>query len=792
MLTRRHFLNALPAATTAATAIPQDAPEPMTLWYSKPAERWLDALPIGNGRLGAMIFGGAAHERIALNESTVWSGAPSTGHENPAALEHLARIRRLFFEGKYIEARDLCARYLLGRELSYGSHLPMADVRLEHVVSGDSIGSYRRMLNLDEAIARVEYLGGDGVHRTSEYIASNPDGVIAIRLTAAQPGLIGFRAAIDGGNLPFEARTEGDRTLVLTGQAREKKHSDGKTGVVFEVRVQVIPGGGVVHADGRQLSVEHADSAILLIAAATNYGGRNPEALSRSQLKTAAARSWDDLRKRHIADYQPLFRRVTIDLGAAASTRSTSERLAAVRSGQPDPQLSALFFQYGRYLLIAGSRADSPLPTNLQGIWNDNLACNMGWTCDFHLDINTQQNYWHAESANLAECHEALFKLVESIREHGRRTARTMYGARGWVCHVFTNAWGYTAPGWGLGWGLHVTGGVWLASHMWEHYRYTGDRAFLARRAYPVLKEAAEFFLDYMVEHPKYGWLVTGPAVSPENAFVSPPDGKPCSESMGPTCDRVLIDDLFASCLEATRILGIDGDFRARVAAARGKLPPLKMGHHGQLQEWLEDFEDAVPNHRHTTHLLALHPSSQITPRGTPALARAARVTIERRTSARNWEDVEWSRANLINFFARLGDGDGAHRHLAGLLAEDTDNNLLTFSRGGIAGAPENIFCIDGNSAGACGIVEMLLQSHSGEIHLLPALPAAWPTGSVRGLRARGGFEVSIEWTGGKLSRAVLRSVTGTRAPVRYGEKVIPVKLQRGQRAALNGELGRI
>lgn len=537
----------------------------------------------------------------------------------------------------------------------------------------------------------------------------------------------------------------------------------------------------------------------LLVAANTTFCNPAPESLCREQMEAAARRTYSKLRDAHTADHRRLFRRVELDLGGAeAAQRPTDQRLAAVRAGGDDPQLAALFFQYGRYLLIAGSREDSPLPTNLQGIWNDNLACNMGWTCDFHLDINTQQNYWPAEVCNLSECHEPLFRLVESLRAPGRRTAQKVYGARGWVCHVFTNPWGFTAPGWGHGWGIHPTGGIWIASDLWEHYQFTGDKEFLAQRAYSLLKEAAEFFLDYMVEHPKYGWLVTGPAVSPENFFVTP-DGQTCSECMGPTCDRVLVYDLFTSCIEGSRILDRDPDFRARLEAARAKLPPLKIGKHGQLQEWLEDFEEAQPNHRHTTHLLALYPGAQITPRATPDLARAARVTLQRRLSQKNWEDVEWSRANLINFYARLGDGEQAHTHLLGLLREDTDTDLLTFSRGGIAGAPQNIFCIDGNYAGAAGIAEMLLQSHEAEVQsltskvqsltLLPALPKAWASGSVRGLRARGGFEVDLAWQDGKLTRARVLSLLGHPCKLRLGDKTLELKTGQGKSYGFDGML---
>lgn len=516
-------------------------------------------------------------------------------------------------------------------------------------------------------------------------------------------------------------------------------------------------------------------------------------------MEAAARRAYSKLREAHIADHRRLFRRVQLELGGAeAAQRPTDQRLAAVRAGGDDPQLAALFFQYGRYLLIAGSREDSPLPTNLQGIWNDNLACNIGWTCDFHLDINTQQNYWPTEACNLPECHEPLFRLVESLRAPGRRTAQKVYGARGWVCHVVTNPWGFTAPGWGHGWGIHPTGGIWIASDLWTHYQFTGDKEFLAQRAYPVLKEAAEFFLDYMVEHPKYGWLVTGPSVSPENFFRTA-DGQTSSESMGPTCDRVLVYDLFTSCIEGSRILGRDAEFRARLEAARAKLPPLRIGKHGQLQEWLEDFDEAQPNHRHTTHLLALYPGAQITLRATPDLAKAARVTLQRRLSQKDWEDVEWSRANLINFYARLGDGEQAHTHLLGLLKEDTETDLLTFSRGGIAGAPQNIFCIDGNYAGAAGISEMLLQSHETEassgkadvrvMDLLPALPKSWASGSVKGLRARGGFELELAWQNGKLTRTRVLSLLGNPCKVRLGDKTVELQTRRGKSYNFDGML---
>jgi alpha-L-fucosidase 2 len=735
-----------------AEATPADPP---MLWYSQPAVRWMESLPVGNGRIGAMVFGGTDTARVALNESTVWSGEASDQHENPRTREHLAEIRTALFEGRYAEAQGMCQKWVLGRERNYGSHLPMGDLLLRFAATDAAPTAYRRELDLDQAIARVGYTLGK-TRFTTEIFCSNADQVLVTRLSCDTPGGLSFDVGMNGGALPFEVHAEGDDTLVMTGNAFEKKHSNGKTGVAFRGQVKVVATGGEVTAGDGVLKVKNADAVLLLTAINTNYRNGDAEALCKAQLNAASGKSYEQLRDAHAADHQRLFRRVTLDLGGnEAAKLPTDKRLELLKAGGDDPQLTSTFFQYGRYLLIAGSRENSPLPLNLQGIWNDNLACNMGWTCDFHNDINTQQNYWPAEACNLSECNEPLFRLIDSLRAPGARTARETYGCTGWVSHVFTNAWGYTAPGWGLGWGIHDTGGAWLATHLWERYAFTGDKEFLAQRAYPVLKGAAEFFMDYMVEHPKYGWLVTGPASSPENSYVAP-DGKVCTESMGPTCDAVIVRELFTECIESSRVLGIDDEFRAKLESARDKLPPLRIGKHGQLQEWIEDFEDAIPNHRHMTHLLALYPYDQITALKTPDLAKAARVSMELRSKRADWEDVEWSRGNLINFYARLLDGEAALDSVRLLLTKLSDKNLMTVSVAGIAGAPENIFAIDGNSSGANGIAEMLLQSHSGEISLLPALPKAWPNGKLSGMRARGGHGVDIVWKDGKLTEAVI------------------------------------
>jgi len=750
------------------------------LWYSKPAERWLEALPVGNGRLGGMIFGGIQTERIALSESTAWSGAPATGELNPNALPHLNEIRQVFFSGKYDEAQALCGKYLPGRAKNFGTNLPLPELQLKFEAPG-SATNYRRSLSLNEAIARIDFTSG-GARFTREILASHVDQVLAIRLSCNESGRIAFRMDFSKGILPSTVETSANDTLIANANAWEQLHSTGNDGVALQIRAQVVTEGGSVTASNGAIEVRAANTATVLVAVATNYGGADPGLRSQQTLKTVARKDFAELRCSHVADYQPLYLRTSIDLGEsspAARQQPTDSRRRALGEGADDPELLALFFQYGRYLTIAGSRADSPLPLALQGIWNDGLASSMGWTDDFHLDINTQQNYWPAEVCNLGECQIPLFRLIELMREKGRATAKEMYGASGWVTHTVTNPWGFTAPG-SPGWGIFVTAGIWIALQMWDHWTFNGDREFLRTKAYPVLREAAEFFLSYMVPEATHGWLVTGPSDSPENWYITPSGGR-ASESMGPTCDRVFVHALYTMCIEASKTLALDVEFRQQLESARAKLPPFQIGRHGQLQEWLEDFEDGEPNHRHTSHLVSLYPENQISPRTTPELARAAEVTIARRMNAPHWEQSEWGRANLVAYYARLLKGDDAHKYLVSLLAKAADDNLLTFSSGGIAGATQNIFAIDGNTAGAAGIAEMLLQSQNGEIELLPALPSAWPTGSVHGLCARGGFVLDIAWENGRLLTASIRAKNANPASVRYAGRFATLNLQAGQ-----------
>jgi alpha-L-fucosidase 2 len=734
-----------------------------------------------------MIYGGTQTERIALSAAAAWSGAPATGEVNPGALPHLREIRDLFFAGRYDEAQTLCGKYLPGHAKNFGTNLPLPELQLAFDRAEDP-REYRRSLSLDEAVTRVQFRAGGNMFQRQVF-ASNPHKVLVIRMTCSKPGQISFRMGFSSGILPATVKSRLTDTLVLDGHAWEHMHSSGHDGVALQIRAHVLPEGGSHSAGADFLEIHSANAATVLVAIGTSFQGGDPETICRSAMDAARGRSFADLRGTHLADHQALYRRMSIDLGRSSpATRSqpTDRRHAGLESGADDPELLALFFQYGRYLTIAGSRADSLLPLALQGIWNDGLASSMGWTDDFHLDINTEQNYWPAEVCNLAECQTPLFALIEQMQQSGRSTAREMYGAPGWVVHTVTNPWGYTAPG-SVGWGIFVTAGVWISLQMWEHWSFTGDVEFLRNRVYPVLREAAEFFLACLVPEPKHGWLVTGPSDSPENWYLTPSGGRAC-ESMGNTCDRAFVYALCTMCIDASRTLSTDADLRHRLEQARAKLPPYQIGSHGQLQEWLEDFKEAEPNHRHTSHLVGLYPLHQISPRTTPELARAAEATIRRRMDSPHWEQSEWGRANLVVYFARLLRAEEAYKYLVGLLAKAADANLLTFSSAGVAGATQNIFAVDGNTAGAAGIAEMLLQSQGGEVEFLPALPAAWKDGSVRGLCARGGYVVDLVWTDRRLQSATILSRNGGTAQLRYVDQVMRIHFERGESRHIRAE----
>jgi alpha-L-fucosidase 2 len=770
--------------TISGTATRTATTEPAgTLWYDRPAERWFEALPIGNGRLGGMVHGGTGTERVHLSESTAWSGAPATGDVSTTALRELPNIRRLLFAGRHAEAQKLASEHLLGRPVSFGTNLPLPQVRLDFA-DGGAARNYRRTLDLDTGIVSVEY-DQDGTHFVRETFSSHPHGVIALRVTADRPGAVSFTVGLDEATVP--GRTTGtDIGLAFSGHAFEPLHSNGRQGTPLEIRVQVEAEGGTVRQHGHAFEVANADSALVLVGVGTDWAGDDPINRVDTQIAAASDAGYDALRAAHVDDHSSMMRRVSIDLGVTTDVRDlpTDLRRERLARGERDDELIALYFQYGRYLTVAGSRADSPLPLALQGLWNDGLASSSSWTNDFHLDINTQQNYWAAEPTNLAECHAPLFRLIRGIADTGRATATEMYGVPGWVAHTVTNAWGYTAPGTGMGWGLNVTAGVWIALQLWEHYEYGRDEQFLRDQVYPVFREAALFLLSYLVHEPDHGWLVAGPSDSPENWYVAP-DGTRCSIAMGNTVDRVFAEATLRICAEAATILDVDPELREHIAVARAQLSPFQIGRHGQLQEWLHDVDEADPAHRHTSHLCALFPERQITPRATPDLARAAEVTIERRQRAAGWEQTEWVEANFAAYFARLLNGDMALAHLTSLIADASEANLMSYSSGGVAGAAQNIYSFDGNAGGTAAFAEMLLQSDGEEIELLPALPSAWQTGSVRGLRARGGFTVDMTWRDGRLNHAQVRSARTAAVRVRYRDETTQVTFDPGDEVAV-------
>jgi alpha-L-fucosidase 2 len=734
------------------------------LWYRQPATEWVEALPVGNGRIGAMVFGGVAQERLQLNEDTFYSGGPYDP-DNPEALGALPEVRRLLFTGRYVEAEALANARLMARPLKQMAYQPIGDVLL---ASPDlaAATAYERELDLDVAIARTRF-SNSGTDYVREVIATPVDQVLAMRLSASRRRSIAFALSMQS---PQASNVSIERdTLVLRGVGPTQR---GITGILkFETRVKVLHSGGSLSVQDAALSIRDADEALILIAIATGYRrfddvSGDPTAITTAQIAAASRKPFAQLLADHQAEHHRLYRRVSIDLGSTpAADEPTDERVRKSRD-RADPALAALYFQYGRYLLIASSRPGTQ-PANLQGIWNDKME--PPWESKWTLNINTEMNYWPAEPTHLGQCVQPLVAMVRDLAITGARTARVMYGARGWVVHNNTDVWRATAPIDGAKWALWPTGGAWLCLHLWDHYDYGRDRAYLAE-IYPLLKGAAEFFLDTLVEDPKRRHLVTSPSLSPEN--VHPHGASICA---GPAMDQQILRDLFSNCIEAATVLDIDAEFRERVAATRARLAPDRIGSAGQLQEWQEDWDQQAPeiHHRHVSHLYAVYPSSQINVLETPALAAAARKSLE----IRGDEATGWGIGWRLNLWARLRDAERAHRILSRLLQPDrTYPNLFD------AHPP---FQIDGNFGGTSGIAEMLMQSWGGAIHLLPALPKAWPAGSIVGLRARGACSVSLAWKEGKLDEAALESDAGGRYVVRYADRQLVVELARGERARM-------
>ncbi|WP_051318049.1 glycosyl hydrolase family 95 catalytic domain-containing protein [Cohnella thermotolerans] len=775
----------------------------MKLRYETPALEWSQGLPLGNGRLGIVLHGDAGHDRWTVTESTYWSGKRERTPSPSAGKADLERMRRLFFSGDYARGEAEAGRLLQPVKGNFGTNLQVCELKIDHAHVLAEERPYARELSLEDAVARSEWRAEGAVFR-SESFASHADGIAVSRIRSDRPGAVSFLLGLEGRTETFEARTDGAAAIVFAGRATERVHSDGECGVSCRGAVRIAVRGGAVRADGDRLVVEGADEAWIWLALDTDYEREGEEwaAAAEKRLRLALDKGYDRVREDHIRDYRSLYGRVELRLSGSGNDSGsdaeveraslpTDERIRLLRSGAgEDPQLYALFYQYGRYLTIAGSRADSPLPLHLQGIWNDGEANRMAWSCDYHLDVNTEMNYYPAESGNLGECQLPLVRFVSRLAEAGRETARDFYGCEGWVAHVFTNAWGFTAPGWHYSWGMNVTGGLWIAAQLRERYEFGLDREYLERVAYPVLKEAALFFLDYMTVHPKYGWLVTGPANSPENSFFAEAAGSAQHHlSMGPTMDQTLVRELFEFCLAAARTLETDPELRDRLDQALKLLPPLQVGARGQLQEWLEDYGEAQPDHRHLSHLYGLYPGRAITPDATPELAAAARTSLETRKRSQGLEDVEFTLALFASGFARLRDGDEALTHLAYLIGELSYDNLFTFSKSGIAGAETRIFVADGNFGGAAAIAEMLVQGHAGFVELLPALPGQWRSGRVLGLRVKGGLEVDIRWQDGELSEAEIKAFASGATEVRFRDRSVSLTFARGERIVLDREL---